>query len=316
MKRNGVLVAGSANIDLVVKTERFPKEGETVFGGSFGMFPGGKGANQAVACAKLGGRTFFVGKMGRDIFRDTLMASMRRNGVDLRYLSFDGDESTGIGLITLDHSGQNEIVVVSGSNMKLLPIDINRARQVFSRVNIVLLQLEVPLPTVARAAALAKSSGALVILNPAPAKKLPASMFRAVDIITPNETEAELLTGVRVRSTESAARAGRKLLNAGVGTVIMTLGAKGAMLVSPDGVRRFPAPRVKAVDTTAAGDAFNGALAFAIASGRRFDEAIPFANSVAAFSVTRMGAQSSMPGPRELRTFLKSQLPRQSGTNQ
>lgn len=306
MRRNGVLVVGSANIDLVVKTSRFPKQGETVFGGSFGMYPGGKGANQAVACAKLGGMTYFIGKMGRDVFRDTLTASMRRNGVDLRHLIFDDRESTGIGLITLDRTGQNEIVVVSGSNMKLFPSDLSHARHMFSRVRVVLLQLEVPLPTVARAALLAKRSGALVILNPAPGRKLPPSILRTVDIITPNETEAELLTGVRVRTNGSGEIAARKLLRAGVGNVIITLGPHGSLLVNDQRIRRFPALRVKAVDTTAAGDAFNGALAFAMASGKTVEEAIPYANAVAAYSVTRMGAQSSMPGPGDLRRFLDS----------
>ena len=301
MKRDGVLVVGSANIDLVVKTPRFPEEGETVFGGSFGMYPGGKGANQAVACARLGGTTYFVGKMGRDIFRDTLTACMKRNGVDLTHLTFDGRASTGIGLITLDRSGQNEIVVVSGSNMKLLPADINRARRLFSRVKVVLLQLEVPLATVVHAARLAKQSGATVILNPAPARKLPMGILAMVDIITPNETEAELLTGVRVRTNGSAASAARVLLRMGVGSVIITLGARGAMLVTAGEARHFPAPRVRAVDTTAAGDAFNGALARAIASGRAMDGAIPYANSAAAYSVTRMGAQSSMPRQRDLK---------------
>jgi ribokinase len=306
MKRNGVLVAGSANIDFVVKTDRFPGEGETVFGETFGMFPGGKGANQAVACAKLGARTYFVGKVGRDPFRDTLTASMRRSSVDLRHLTVHAQESTGMALITVDGSGQNEIVVVSGSNMKLLPKDIHRARQTFARVKVILLQLEIPVQTVARAAVLGRRLGATVILNPAPAKKLPASLLKAVDIITPNETEAEILTGIRVRTIEAVVLAGRKLLRAGVGKVIVTLGSRGAVLVTHETVHRYPPVRVKAVDTTAAGDTFNGALAFAIASNKTLDEAIPLANAMAAYSVTRMGAQSSMPGLKELRHFLNS----------
>lgn len=305
MSRNGVLVIGSANMDFVVKAVHFPRPGETLFGRTFSMFPGGKGANQAVASAKVGARTYFIGKMGKDIFRDTLMTSMRHDGVELGHVKVDAKASTGIALITVDLSGQNEIVVISGSNMHLLPGDLDREKSVFSKVRTVLLQLEVPLPTVLRAARLAKRSGALVILNPAPAQKLPPALLRRTDILTPNETEAEILTGVRVRDIPSAGRAARKLLKAGVGRVIVTLGSRGCLLVTENELRRFPALHVRPVDTTGAGDAFNGALACALAGGKTLNEAILFANSVAAFSVTRMGAQSSMPGLKELRLFLR-----------
>ncbi len=305
MARNGVLVVGSANMDLVVKTGRFPLPGETVFGGTFGMFPGGKGANQAVACAKLGTPTQFVGKMGKDIFRDSLMASMRKDGVDLRHVTFDAKESTGIALITVDQSGQNEIVVISGSNMRLLPRDIDRLRPRFSTVRAVLLQLEIPVETVLRSAQLAKRAGAMVILNPAPARDLPADLLKLVDILTPNETEAGILSGIQVQDADSAAQAACALLRTGVKQVIVTLGSNGCLLVSEGQTRAFPAVRVTPVDTTAAGDAFNGALAGALADGKPLVDAIPFANSVAAFSVTRMGAQSSMPGRNELKAFLR-----------
>ncbi len=304
MARDGVLVVGSANMDLVVKTVRFPEPGETLLGGTFGMFPGGKGANQAVASAKLGARTYFVGKMGEDVFRDTLVSGMRRDGVDLRHLTFDPKESTGIALITVDKTGQNEIIVVSGANMRLLPADVDCVRGLFARVRTVLLQLEVPLPTVQRAAELAHRAGATVILNPAPARRLPTRLLRLVDILTPNESEAQMLSGARVSTPASAERAARLLLDRGVKNVILTLGAKGCILVTPKSVQRFPARKVRAVDTTAAGDAFNGALACALAGGSDLCGAIPFANAVAAFSVTRMGAQSSMPDRRTLRRFL------------
>jgi ribokinase len=303
MKKNGVLVVGSANMDMVVATARFPHPGETVFGGRFGMFPGGKGANQAVACAKLGLPTHFIGKMGNDVFRDTLMASMRRDGVRLNHVMFDAGKSTGIALITVDRGGQNEIVVVSGSNMKLLPEDLERHRAIFSAVQVVLLQLEIPLPTVVRGAELARTSGAMVILNPAPAQKLPRSLLKMVDFLTPNETEAEILTGLRVRDLKSAESAAQELLRIGVKHVIVTLGKRGCLFATPTTTRVFPALRVKPVDTTAAGDAFNGALAYGLASGRDLHKAIRFANSVAAFAVTRMGAQSSMPTMKELRAF-------------
>ena len=305
MKRNGVLVVGSANMDMVATTARFPDPGETVFGSNFGMFPGGKGANQAVACAKLGMRTEFIGKMGNDVFRETLMGSMRRDGVRLKHVMFDAGNSTGIAMITIDGGGQNEIVVISGSNMSLLPADLDRHRGLFSQVQVVLLQLEIPLISVVHAAELAHRSGAIVILNPAPARKLPRPLLKTVDFLTPNETEAERLTGIRVRDMKSAERAARELLRVGVKHVIVTLGKRGCLLATNALTRVFPALRVKPLDTTAAGDAFNGALAHGLASGKDLCKVIPFANSVAAFAVTRMGAQSSMPTMKELRAFIR-----------
>jgi len=292
-------------MDMVATTARFPDPGETVFGSNFGMFPGGKGANQAVACAKLGMRTEFIGKMGNDVFRETLMGSMRRDGVRLKHVMFDAGNSTGIAMITIDGGGQNEIVVISGSNMSLLPADLDRHRGLFSQVQVVLLQLEIPLISVVHAAELAHRSGAIVILNPAPARKLPRPLLKTVDFLTPNETEAERLTGIRVRDMKSAERAARELLRVGVKHVIVTLGKRGCLLATNALTRVFPALRVKPLDTTAAGDAFNGALAHGLASGKDLCKVIPFANSVAAFAVTRMGAQSSMPTMKELRAFIR-----------
>lgn len=305
MVRKGILVVGSANMDMVVKTRRFPGPGETVFGGEFGMFPGGKGANQAVCCAKLGGNVTFLGKMGKDVLGEKLARSMRKDGVRLGRLKIDPKEPTGIALITVDGRGQNEIVVVSGSNMKLLPADIDREKSVFRRIGVVLLQLETPLPTVARTVHLAREGGVTVILNPAPARHLPAALLRMVDYLTPNETELEQLSGVKCSGNGNIHSAASTLLRAGVKNVLVTLGAKGCLLVNGEGPRFFPSHRVQPVDTTAAGDAFNGALAFSLAVGTALEEAIPFANAVAAFSVTRMGAQSSMPTRREIRNFLR-----------
>jgi ribokinase len=300
-KPRRILVVGSANMDMVVTTRRFPMPGETVFGGSFGMVPGGKGANQAVSAAKLGGRVTFVGRMGKDLFRENLSASMRRDGVEMKKVIVDPKEPTGTALITVDGSGQNEIVVVSGSNMRLSSADIFRKRGLFRRFSILLIQLEVPVPTVAMAALLAQKSDTTVILNPAPARPLPKSLLRKIDYLTPNETELRQLTGVSGSGRHSAVLAARKLLGQGVGNIVVTLGARGAMLVNGDGVHSFPAMRVTSVDSTGAGDAFNGAFAFALAAGRHLHEAIQFANRVAGFSVTRMGAQSSMPRMRDLK---------------
>ena len=304
MARNGILVIGSANMDMVVTTQRFPSAGETVFGRSFNLYPGGKGANQAVAAARLGGRVFFIGRMGRDMFRPKLCAAMRRSGVSLRGTSVDPAAPTGIALIAVDRSGQNEIVVLSGSNMALMPKHVDHERRLFSRVKVVLTQLEIPLPTVRRALRHASHHGLMVILNPAPAQELTRPLLRGVDVLTPNETELEILSGVRVTGVGSAERAARRLLARGVGIVLVTLGAQGCLLVRGRQAQVFQAPAVRPVDTTAAGDTFNGALAFGLAEGRGLDDAIRFANEAAAYSVTRRGAQSSMPTMRELRAFL------------
>jgi ribokinase len=290
-------------MDLVVTTGRFPLPGETVLGNTIAVIPGGKGANQAVCCAKLGGRVSFVGRMGKDRFRDQLWKSMKADGVALDHSITDPDASTGIAFIIVDASGQNEIVVISGSNMRLTPRDIDAHRGVFTLRGVLLLQLEIPIRTVARAALLARKAGLRVILNPAPARTLPDALLRCADYLTPNETEAEKLTGVKVTSLRTAEQSAARLLARGVGNVIMTLGAKGSVLVTKDGMKSFPARKVRAVDTTAAGDAFNGALAYALTAGSTVEEAIPFANDVASLSVTRFGAQSSMPTLAEVRRF-------------
>ncbi len=303
MSRDAVLVVGSANMDLVVRVQRFPLQGETIFGTGFKMFPGGKGANQAVCCAKLGQKVQFVGKMGNDLFRERLSASMGRDGVLLDSLIVDPTEPTGTALITVDKSGQNEIVVVSGSNMKLHPSDVESVRALFSAASVVLLQLEIPLETVMRAAEIAHEQHALVILNPAPACQLPTVLLRLVDYLTPNESEAQLLTGIPVTRRASAEAAARKLVDQGVKNVLLTLGPEGCLLVNAERTQLFPACLVKPVDTTAAGDAFNGALAFALSRDEDLDIAIGFANAVAGYSVTKHGAQSSMPTMAEVEQF-------------
>jgi len=303
MKSQACIVVGSANMDLVVTTDRFPCPGETVMGNTFAAIPGGKGANQAVCCGRLGGKVNFVGKMGNDRFGEQLRKGMKHDGVMLGHTLIDREHSTGIAVITVDASGKNEIVVISGSNMSLTPHDIDVHRRVFERGGILLLQLEIPVRTVSRAAALAKQAGLHVILNPAPARALPDSLLRCVDILTPNETEAEILAGVKVNSLRAAEKAARHLLHRGAGNVLVTLGAKGSLLVNHAGARLYPAKRVRAVDSTAAGDAFNGALAFALSTGLDLEDAIPFANDVAAISVTRFGAQSSMPTLAEVERF-------------
>jgi ribokinase len=305
MVRQEILVVGSANMDLVVRVERFPVPGETTFGTSFKMFPGGKGANQAVCAAKLGQKVRFVGKMGSDTLGDRLFASMKQDGVLLDSVIKDPAESTGTALITVDKKGQNTIVVVSGSNMKFTPADLETARGLFSKATVLLVQLETPLETVTRAVELAHAEKATVILNPAPARPLPASLLRLVDFLTPNESEVQLLTGIPVTRRASAEAAARKLVDQGVKNVLMTLGPEGCLLVNSTRADLFPARRVRSVDTTAAGDAFNGALAYSLSKKEELDSAIAFANTVAGYSVTKHGAQSSMPTMAEIEEFTR-----------
>ena len=302
-----VLVVGSANMDMVVSTSRFPKPGETVLANDFNMFPGGKGANQAVACARLGGDVSFLAKMGRDIFRDRLFESLEGDSVDVSSVLTDEEAPTGIALITVDSTGQNEILVVSGSNMKLDASDVDAHEELFDHADFLMLQLEIPLETVMRAAQFAAERGARVILNPAPAAELPDELLAAVDVLTPNESEMELLTGRSVESETGAVEAARELIGRGVRDVVLTLGSRGALHVSAETARAYPAFQVEAVDSTAAGDAFNGALVFALSRGDTIESAVPFANAVAACCVTRPGAQASMPTLQETLEFLKSQ---------
>ncbi|MEX0599093.1 MAG: ribokinase [Rhodothermales bacterium] len=299
-----VLVVGSANMDLVVKTSRFPRPGETVLGREFGMYAGGKGANQAVACARLGGDVVFVACMGRDVFRDRLFESLTRDGIDLSHVRVDEEASTGVALITVDESGQNEIVVASGSNMHLRAEDMTAHEELFDAADVLLLQLEVPMETVVRAARMASRCGTRVILNPAPAAELPEELFQVVDYLTPNESEAEILSGHRVDDYASAARAAGALVDRGVPNVIVTLGSRGALYAGVRGVRSYAAYPTVSVDTTAAGDAFSGAIAFALSRGDDVEKAVAFANAVAACCVRRMGAQTAMPTLDEVDQFI------------
>lgn len=303
MKKNGVLVVGSSNMDLVVTVKRFPDPGETIFGNRFEMFPGGKGANQAVCAARLGCKTIFIGKMGNDNFNEKLSQTMTESGVDLSNLFVDEKEHTGTALITVEGSGQNQIIVISGSNMKLTPEDIESKSFLFEETSVVLTQLEIPIETVIRTAILAKQNDALFILNPAPAASIPENLFPLIDFITPNENELELLTGIAISDNNSIERAAKLLLHKGIKNVIVTLGNRGCMLINESVTKIYPVIKVKVIDSTAAGDAFNGALASSLSEEHSIDEAIEFANKVASVAVTRMGAQSSMPYLNEIKDF-------------
>lgn len=299
-QRRKIVVLGSTNTDMVIAGARIPVPGETVSGGKFLMNPGGKGANQAVAVARLSARRgvcTFVAKVGDDLFGRETAARLKREGIAAR-LVVDPAEPSGTALIMVDAKGQNVISVALGANGTLVPADIAPFAADVAQAAVLLLQLETPVETVLAAAKAARAGGATVILNPAPARKLPRALYAQLDWITPNETEAEILTGVRVTDVASARRARDWFLARGVGHVLVTLGAKGVYCGDCD--RIFPSRRVKAVDCVAAGDTFNGAFAVALAEGRDCADAIAFAQKAAAISVTRPGAQSSIPFRREL----------------
>ena len=294
-RRNKIVVVGSSNTDMVVRVPRLPRPGETVLGGRFDVVAGGKGANQAVAASRAGGEVQFVGCVGRDDFGDRALSSLVKEGVDVRGVSRVDGETSGVALIFVSATGENSIAVSPGANSSLSATQISRSKKAFSGAAVVLLQLETPLASVLAAARMAREVGARVILNPAPAMPLPLALLRNVSVLTPNESEAESLTGVRVSCDATAARAARRLHDRGVETVIITLGSRGAYVSSGSTNERVAGYRVKAVDTTAAGDVFNGALAVALAEGLALREAVRFANAAAARSVTRRGAQVSAP---------------------
>lgn len=295
-----ILVIGSSNMDLVIQADHFPRPGETIIGGNFSMIPGGKGANQAVAAARLGGKVALVAQVGDDLFGQANLDNYQREGIDIANVERHPDVPTGVALISVDKSGENTIIVASGANAEMGINNLERASMLFEWADVVLLQLEIPLEVVTEAARMAKAQGKKVILNPAPARSLPAELLENVDIITPNETEAEFLTGISVSDISSAALAAARFNASGVQKVIITLGENGAFLADGNTEEIIPTQRVKAVDTTAAGDTFNGALAVSLGRGESMNAAVTFALKAATLSVQRLGAQSSIPYLSEL----------------
>jgi ribokinase len=295
-----IVVIGSSNIDMVVAVPRIPAPGETVLGGQFVTVPGGKGANQAVAAARLGAKVTFVARLGRDAFAEASLANFAEAGIDPSFIVRDEEAASGVALIFVDPGGENAIAVAPGANARLAPADVDRAEAAIARADLVLLQLESPLETVAHAITVAKRHGKRVLLNPAPAQAVPPELLAQVDILTPNETEAEMLLGDAAAGLAGITPTAEALLERGVATVIVTLGKEGAFVVERGGTYHVPGRRVQAVDTTAAGDTFSGALATALAEGRELRPAIEWANAAAALSVTRRGAQSSIPTRAEV----------------
>ena len=295
-----IVVLGSTNTDMVITGKRLPVPGETISDGRFMMNPGGKGANQAVAVARLAakrGTCVFIAKVGDDLFGSAAAVRMKKDGISA-HLVVDRNEPSGTALILVDANGQNVISVALGANGALSPKDVEPFRGEIENAAALVMQLETPLETVEWAAKAAHDAGVSVILNPAPARKLPRSLYPLVDWLTPNETEAEILSGVKVVDAASAAKATAALMKRGVGHVIITMGSKG--VYCGDVGRLFPCKKVKAVDCVAAGDTFNGAFAVALAEGRPVMDAIAFAQKAAAISVTRRGAQASVPYRREI----------------
>ena len=299
-----ITVVGSLNMDLIARTPRFPQPGETIIGSDFHTVPGGKGANQAVAAARLGAQVSMVGRVGRDGFAESLLNNLVAAGVDHAFVIQDPEAATGVALIAVDDAGQNSIIVASGANVRLSPTDVDGAEAAIAGADALLLQLESPLETVTRAAKAAHAHGVPVILNPAPARSLPDALLALVDVLIPNESETALLTGLPVGDPAEAEAAATALRGLGVGTVILTLGERGALLAREDGAEYFPAFEVTPVDTTAAGDAFVGGFAVALGEGRSLAEAVQWGNGAGALATTRLGAQPSLPTRQDLEGLL------------
>jgi len=307
-----ILVIGSLNADLVVRAPHFPQPGETISGGDLQIIPGGKGANQAVAAARQGASVAMLGRVGSDSFGPFLLDSLKSNSVDITHVHAD-DSATGTAIIVVDANGQNSIVLSAGANGKVSPVDVDNAT--LFRPSLILLQLEIPTPTVLHAARYARKNNIRVILNPAPAKPLPDELISLIDFIIPNETELSLLTGIEVKDIPSAEKAAKVLLDRGAKNVIVTLGEKGALLVSGNQTTQVTAYKVYVVDTTAAGDAFIGGFASALlesddmrqqASSLQIIEAVKYANACGALAATKFGAQPSLPTKEETENFISS----------
>ena len=300
-----IVVVGSSNTDMIIKLDRLPSPGETVLGGEFSTAAGGKGANQAVAAARAGGQVTLIARLGDDMFGRLALEGFEAAGIDVQHVRTDPTATSGVALIFVDRNGENCIAVASGANARLTPADVAEAGDAIRTADVLVTQLETPIETVRAAVELASAHGVPVVLNPAPARALGAEMLRHVSVLTPNETETALLTGIEVSSEADADAAARTLAALGVGRVIVTLGARGAFVFGPECVELVAGFPVEAVDTTAAGDVFNGALAVALADKTPIVEAVRFANAAAALSVTRLGAQPSAPLRPEIEELLR-----------
>lgn len=298
-----IIVVGSSNTDMVVKTSRFPEPGETILGGDFFMFPGGKGANQAVAAARAGGVVTFICAVGDDVFGQNALKGYRDEGIDVDSALVVNGKASGVALITVNGEGENEIVVASGTNALLSADYVSKVVGNRGDANMFLTQLETPIATIAYLAQYCKNANRPLIINPAPAQELADSILDGLFLITPNETEAKILTGISVDNDPSMERAAQALLSKGVQNVIITLGSRGAFFMNREEKFLVPSHKVKAMDTTAAGDVFNGVLTVCLSQDLGWQESIAYANKAAALSVTKMGAQGSAPFQDEINKF-------------
>ena len=295
-----IIVIGSSNVDMVVRTSHLPAPGETILGGEFFMNQGGKGANQAVAIKRLGGNLIFMAKLGNDVLGRQSVGYFKKEGIDTRYIALDEDSASGVALISVDDHAENSIVVASGANMLLNEQDVDKMLEEMCEGDILLMQLEIPLQTVEYAARKAFGKGVKVVLNPAPARSLPKELFRHLYMVTPNRIEAEMLTGIKIANDADVEKVAEEICAMGVRNVIITLGSKGC-LIREEGVSyRIDAFKVEPIDTTAAGDTFNGALCVGLSEGMDLKQAAVMASKASSIAVTRMGAQSSIPYREEL----------------
>lgn len=299
-----IVVVGSSNTDMIIKVPHIPAPGETVLGGRFSTAAGGKGANQAVAAARAGGQVTLIARVGRDMFGEKAMEGFGKDGINSTFIVKDADAPSGVAEIFVSDDGENSIAVAPGANANLSPEDVCKAESAIASADVLVMQLEVPLQTVRAAAEIAHKHQVKTILNPAPAQPLPDDLLKSIDIITPNESETELLTGISIKDNSTAQEAADILHSKGIETVIVTLGARGVYLSDQMGKGQISGFSVQAVDTTAAGDVFNGALAVALAEKQALKEAIRFASAAAALSVTKLGAQPSAPVRKDIQNLL------------
>lgn len=295
-----IIVIGSSNVDMVVRTSHLPAPGETILGGEFFMNQGGKGANQAVAIKRLGGNLIFMAKLGNDVLGRQSVGYFKKEGIDTRYIALDEDSASGVALISVDDHAENSIVVASGANMLLNEQDVDKMLEEMCEGDILLMQLEIPLQTVEYAARKAFGKGVKVVLNPAPARSLPKELFRHLYMVTPNRIEAEMLTGIKIANDADVEKVAEEICAMGVKNVIITLGSKGCLIREEGVTYRIDAFKVEPVDTTAAGDTFNGALCVGLSEGMDLKQAAVMASKASSIAVTRMGAQSSIPYREEL----------------
>ncbi len=295
MSKTKVIVIGSYNVGLAVVAPRIPRPGETIMGSKFDMGPGGKGSNQAIGIKRLGGCVYYVGKIGDDIFAKEAKKLFLKEGLNTRFIFEESGIYTGAGIISIDKTGENAITVAPGANFCLAPADIKQTKEVMSECSYLLIQLEIPLVTVEYAVSMANELGLMVILNPAPPHKLSKNVLSNVDILTPNEIEMEVLTDMSIRNREDVISAGKKLLEEGVKRIVITCGQDGALLITKKFFKHFPGNKVKVVDTTGAGDAFNAGLVYALSQDYELSQAIDFANKVGALETTKLGVILGLP---------------------